>query len=83
MILLFVESLCFGLSSQRGLSRKYRSFGQILGGLLLNIGGMDLQIIDCHMTVEVSKALRPKRRKRTVGEALTKASTIGLERPVN
>lgn len=38
-------------------------------------------MIDCHMIVDVNKALRPKRRKRTVGEALMKASTIGLERP--
>jgi hypothetical protein len=39
-------------------------------------------MIDCHMIVDVNNALRPKRRKRAVGEALIKASTIGLERPV-
>ena len=38
--------------------------------------------MDCHMMVEVSKALLPKIRKRTVGEALMNASTIGFERPV-
>ena len=37
--------------------------------------------MDCHMIVEVNKAFRPKRRKRTVGEALMKASTIALDRP--
>ena len=38
-------------------------------------------MMDCHMIVDVSRAFRPKRRKRIVGDALTKASTIGLERP--
>ena len=38
-------------------------------------------MMDCHMIVDVNMALRPKRRKRIVGEAFTKASTIGLERP--
>jgi len=38
-------------------------------------------MMDCHIIVDVNKALRPKRRNRSVGEALTKASTIGLERP--
>jgi hypothetical protein len=42
---------------------------------------VEVQIIDCHIIVEVNKALRPKRRNRTVGEALMKASTIGLDRP--
>jgi hypothetical protein len=38
-------------------------------------------MIDCHMIVDVNSALRPKRRKSTVGEVLMKASTMGLERP--
>ena len=40
-----------------------------------------LQIIDCHIIVEVKRALRPNKRKRTVGEALINASTMGFERP--
>ena len=38
--------------------------------------------MDCHMMVDVNKAFLPKSRKRTVGEALMKASTVGFERPV-
>jgi hypothetical protein len=33
------------------------------------------------MIVDVSSALRPNNRKRTIGEALMNASTMGLERP--
>lgn len=63
---------------------RYRSFGQRLGGLTVRTereGGRQVQMIDCHIMVEVNSALRPKRRKRIVGEALMKASTMGLERP--
>jgi hypothetical protein len=38
-------------------------------------------MIDCHIKVDVKKALRPKRWKTTEGEALINASTIGLENP--
>lgn len=45
------------------------------------MNGLEAQMIDCHMTVDVNSAFRPKRRKRTVGDALMNASTNGFERP--
>jgi hypothetical protein len=42
---------------------------------------LGVQMRDCHIIVDVKRALRPKRRYKTVGEALMKASTIGFERP--
>lgn len=43
-----------------------------------NIGGYK---IDCHMVAELSMLRRPKAKKRTSGEALTKASTTPFRRP--
>jgi hypothetical protein len=60
---------------------KYRSYGQILGDLSLDGESLEIHIIDCHIIVEVKRALRPKRRNKTVGDALMKASTIGFDRP--
>lgn len=37
--------------------------------------------IDCHIVAELRMDRRPKRRKRTCGDALISASTIPLERP--
>ena len=55
---------------------------KIGGSKVSNSKTWRIQIMDCHMMVEVNKAFLPKSRKRTVGEALMKASTIGFERPV-
>jgi hypothetical protein len=38
-------------------------------------------MMDCHIIVDVKRALRPNRRNSTLGEALMNASTIGFERP--
>ena len=43
-----------------------------------NIGGYK---IDCHMVAELSMLRRPKAKKRTSGEALTKASTTPFRSP--
>ena len=43
-----------------------------------NIGGYK---IDCHMVAELSMLRRPKARKRTSGDALTKESTMPLRSP--
>jgi hypothetical protein len=40
-----------------------------------------VQMMDCHIIVDVKRALRPNRRNSTLGEALMNASTIGFERP--
>lgn len=37
--------------------------------------------MDCHIVAELRMDRRPKRRNRTCGEALIRASTIPLERP--
>ena len=37
--------------------------------------------MDCHIVAELRMERRPKRRKRTCGEALTSASTMPFERP--
>lgn len=52
------------------------------GSIVRHMGSRKgVQMMDCHMIVDVNKAFRPKRRNRIVGDALTNASTMGLERP--
>jgi len=46
--------------------------------ILINMGGYK---IDCHMVAELRIDLRPKSRKRTEGDALTRASTIPFDSP--
>ena len=43
-----------------------------------NIGGYN---IDCHMVAELRMLRRPKAKKRTSGEALTRASTTPFRSP--
>ena len=52
------------------------------GGIWIRGNRGYVQMIDCHIIVDVKRALRPKRRNRIVGEALMKASTIGFDSPV-
>src|ERR1700721_1563740 len=73
---------CFWRSIRREYYMRCQSYERKLEGLDQYQRIRDLHMIDCHIMAEVSIALRPNNRKRTVGEALMNASTIGFERPI-